>query len=612
MIVRRPFYSLLALLCASPLHAQAVLQSGAVTAYHPSVWSRNGVIADGGTVTAPAINQLGLFGGTNCPLGVSSQTGIGSVATAHSLLTICQTDTTTTFKVRGLNGASTPNVVFDVGGTTYPFPQTSIGLTVGTTTITSGGSGNILYDNAGILGELTPTGTGSIILSNGPTITSPTLVTPALGTPASGVATNLTGTAASLTAGHVTTNANLTGPITSSGNATAIGAQTGTGSTFVMQASPAITTPALSGPTVSTAATVTAGTNAQGQGALTSDNNVITTAAASPSGATLPTATTGRIVTIANEGANTVNVFPASGGTIDGLSANASIALPSTNVMTFYAASTTHWYSTYQLWTAVASGSGTVTSVGLSGGSTGLTVSGSPVTTTGTLTLSGGVLVAANGGTSCSVATITCFNNITGLSAAGTTGTTSTNLVFSTSPTLTTPTVSGALTYGGVTLTANVTGTGKMVLDTAPTLSAPVIGTITNTGTLTLPTSTDTLVGRATTDTLTNKRITPRIGTTASGSTITPTGDASDQYNVTALAADATIAAPSGTPTDGQRLILRILDNGTARALTWNAAYRAVGVTLPTTTVISKVLYVGFIWSSQNSTWDCVAVAQQS
>jgi hypothetical protein len=54
------------------------------------------------------------------------------------------------------------------------------------------------------------------------TLTSPVLTTPALGTPASGIATNLTGTAALLTAGNVTTNANLTGPVTSTGNATAI------------------------------------------------------------------------------------------------------------------------------------------------------------------------------------------------------------------------------------------------------------------------------------------------------------------------------------------------------------------------------------------------------
>ena len=61
------------------------------------------------------------------------------------------------------------------------------------------------------------TGTGGAVFA-----TSPTLVTPALGTPSALVATNASGTAASLTAGTVTTNANLTGVVTSSGNATAI------------------------------------------------------------------------------------------------------------------------------------------------------------------------------------------------------------------------------------------------------------------------------------------------------------------------------------------------------------------------------------------------------
>ena len=51
------------------------------------------------------------------------------------------------------------------------------------------------------------------------------------------------------------------------------------------------------------------------------------------------------------------------------------------------------------------------------------------------------------------------------------------------------------------------TKTGTETL-TNKTLTAPVISSITNTGTLTLPTSTDTLVGRKTTDTLTNKTLT--------------------------------------------------------------------------------------------------------
>jgi len=64
--------------------------------------------------------------------------------------------------------------------------------------------------------------------------------------------------------------------------------------------------------------------------------------------------------------------------------------------------------------------------------------------------------------------------------------------------------------------TSNDTLVGKATTDTLTnkTLTSPVISTITNTGTLTLPTSTDTLVGRATTDTLTNKTLTSPTITT--------------------------------------------------------------------------------------------------
>ena len=64
------------------------------------------------------------------------------------------------------------------------------------------------------------------------------------------------------------------------------------------------------------------------------------------------------------------------------------------------------------------------------GGVTGLTPAGAA---TGAVTLAG-VLNVASGGTNASTASIVSFNNITGYSAAGATGTTSTNLVFSASP----------------------------------------------------------------------------------------------------------------------------------------------------------------------------------
>jgi hypothetical protein len=74
-----------------------------------------------------------------------------------------------------------------------------------------------------------------------------------------------------------------------------------------------------------------------------------------------------------------------------------------------------------------------------------------------------GTLPVANGGTNASAAGITAFNNITGYTAAGATGTTSTNLVFSTSPTFTTS-IDGGATFGAfassTALTIGHTGTG--------------------------------------------------------------------------------------------------------------------------------------------------------
>lgn len=99
---------------------------------------------------------------------------------------------------------------------------------------------------------------------------------------------------------------------------------------------------------ITSANAFTAGTNAQGQGVLSEHVNIITTAANNPSGVTLPTpgsSTASKVVTVINKGANPVNVYPASGGTIDALAANASILLPVSGVMTFWSASTTQWYS---------------------------------------------------------------------------------------------------------------------------------------------------------------------------------------------------------------------------------------------------------------------------
>jgi hypothetical protein len=137
------------------------------------------------------------------------------------------TDTTTTTVTGDIGISGSPTAY----GLTYWVDTTTLGsLGTGATTqiLVGGGSAVPVWTTA--------TGSGSPVRA-----TSPTLVTPALGTPSSGVLTNCTGTASGLTAGTVTTNANLTGPITSVGNATSVASQTGTGSTFAMSVAPQIT-----------------------------------------------------------------------------------------------------------------------------------------------------------------------------------------------------------------------------------------------------------------------------------------------------------------------------------------------------------------------------------
>jgi hypothetical protein len=94
----------------------------------------------------------------------------------------------------------------------------------------------------------------------------------------------------------------------------------------------------------------------------------------------------------------------------------------------------------------------------------------------------------------------------------------------------------------------------------------------------------------------------PNVQSVVSAATVTPNADTNDEVVVTAQAEALTIANPSGTPTDGQAMIIRLLDNGTARAITWGAGYSGTG--LPTTTVVGTYIYVPLIYNSSSSKWD--------
>ena len=189
-------------------------------------------------------------------------------------------------------------------------------------------------------------------------------------------------------------------------------------------------------------------------------------------------------------------------------------------------------------------------------------------------------------------------------------GTTATQTL--TNKTLTAPVIATIVNTGTLTLpTSTDTLVGRATTDTLTnkTLTAPVIATIVNTGTLTLPTSTDTLVGRATTDTLSNKRRTLRVYSAANNASLTPEIDTYDVFHLTAMSAATTINNHStSTPTDGEMMILRFLDNATARALTWGTAYVAkAGTALPTTTTLSKNLSCLFQYNSNLAKWNLLA-----
>lgn len=106
----------------------------------------------------------------------------------------------------------------------------TIGGAVGKLILAGSTSGSTILNAAAVAGTTTVVLPGASTTLVGTdttdTLSNKTLVAPALGTPVSGVATNLTGTAAGLTAGTVTTNANLTGHVTSVGNAAVLGSFT--------------------------------------------------------------------------------------------------------------------------------------------------------------------------------------------------------------------------------------------------------------------------------------------------------------------------------------------------------------------------------------------------
>lgn len=228
----------------------------------------------------------------------------------------------------------------------------------------------------------------------------------------------------------------------------------------------------------------------------------------------------------------------------------------------------------------------TATTLNIGGAATTLAIGGTPTTA---ITHNYSTNATAN-------ATTKTINFGTG-GAAGST----TNVNIGSSNGGTTTINSGTISLGSTT---GVTTTGSIELGAASdtTLSRSAAGVLAVEGVV--------IPSISSTNTLTNKYITPQVQSVGdAGGTFTPVSITNDMGVMTALTQATTIAAPSGSPVQGERLVIRIKDNGTARALTWNAIYRASSdLALPSTTILSKTLYCGFMYNSTDSKWDLLAV----
>lgn len=132
-----------------------------------------------------------------------------------------------------------------------------------------------------------------------------------------------------------------------------------------------------------------------------------------------------------------------------------------------------------------------------------------------------------------------------------------------------------------------------------------------------VPTGTtwEATVGVNTSDTLTNKRITKRVVSVASSTSPAINTDICDIYRITALAGNISSMSfnLTGTPTHGQALIVEITDNGVARTIAYGSSFASTTkAVLPAATTAGKMLRLGFMWDSVDSTWDLVAVTEET
>src|SRR5690349_23774050 len=102
-----------------------------------------------------------------------------------------------------------------------------------------------------------------------------------------------------------------------------------------------------------------------------------------------------------------------------------------------------------------------------------------------------------------------------------------------------------------------------------------------------------------------------KVQSIVSAATVTPNAS-DDLVVISAQAAALSLANPAGTRVEGQGFVIRLKDNGTSRAISFDTDYREMGATFPAATTIGKWLYIPVVYNETDDVFDVLPATEQA